>query len=219
MMEYLPTGLLGLGLTALLASFMSGMAGNVTAFNTVWTFDIYQSYIKPNKSDKHYIWMGKMATIFGVILSVALTYLVFFFDNIMDYMQLLFSFFNAPLFATFLLGMFWKRTTSAGAFWGLISGTTAAAVHHFIINKGNLIAYRSDMAAAFYGAILAWLSCFIITVGISLFTKPKPDIEMKGLVYSLTPREDRRNIPLLLKPAFLAAIALAFTIILNILFW
>ena len=130
LVHYFPTGILGLGLTALLASFMSGMAGNVTAFNTVWTYDIYQSYLNKDASDQHYLWMGRMATVFGIVLSVAAAYAATRFNNIMDLLQLVFAFVNAPLFATFLLGMFWKRTTGHAAFRGLLSGTAAAAIHH-----------------------------------------------------------------------------------------
>jgi SSS family solute:Na+ symporter len=130
LLHFFPTGILGLGLTALLASFMSGMAGNVTAFNTVWTYDIYQAYINKKGTDAHYLWMGRMATIGGVVLSVGAAYAVTNFNNIMDALQLVFSIVNAPLFATFLLGMFWKRTTGHGAFTGLISGTAAALLHH-----------------------------------------------------------------------------------------
>ena len=129
LLHYFPTGILGLGLTALLASFMSGMAGNVTAFNTVWTYDIYQAYIRTDASDQHYLWMGRMATVFGIVLSVAAAYAATRFNNIMDLLQLVFAFVNAPLFATFLLGMFWKRTTGHAAFAGLLSGTAAAAIH------------------------------------------------------------------------------------------
>ena len=121
--HYLPSGLLGLGLTALMASFMSGMAGNVTAFNTVWTYDIYQSYIKPGQSDRHYLRMGHAATVFGILFSVAAAYAATRFNNIMDMLQLVFAFVNAPLFATFLLGMFWRRATGHGAFFGLLIGT------------------------------------------------------------------------------------------------
>ena len=126
LLHFFPTGMLGLGLTALLASFMSGMAGNVTAFNTVWTYDIYQAYINRKGSDAHYLWMGRMATVGGVALSVAAAYAVTGFNNIMDALQLVFALVNAPLFATFLLGMFWKRTTGHGAFFGLTVGTVAA---------------------------------------------------------------------------------------------
>src|SRR5205085_10733516 len=135
--HYMPTGLLGLGLTALMASFMSGMAGNVTAFNTVWTYDIYQSYISPNRSDRHYLWMGRMATIFGIVVSIGAAFMASKFNNIMDMLQLVFGFVNAPLFATFLLGMFWKRATGHGAFWGLLSGTVGAAIFHGLSLTAN----------------------------------------------------------------------------------
>src|SRR5205809_3904472 len=128
--HYFPNGMLGVGLTALMASFMSGMAGNVTAFNTVWTYDIYQSYIKRGASDHHYLWMGRMSTIFGILMSIAAAYVATRFNNIMDMLQLVFAFVNAPLLATFLLGMFWKRTSGHGAFAGLLAGTVAAAIHH-----------------------------------------------------------------------------------------
>ena len=128
--RYFPAGLLGIGLTALIASFMSGMAGNVTAFNTVWTYDLYQSYLAPGKSDRHYLWVGRVATVGGVILAIGAAYLAAAFNNIMDLLQLVFGFVNAPLFATFLLGMFWKRATGHGAFWGLLGGTSSAALCH-----------------------------------------------------------------------------------------
>src|SRR5260370_3585596 len=156
--HYFPPGLLGLGLTALMASFMSGMAGNVTAFNTVWTYDIYQSYIKKGASDAHFLWMGRMSTVFGIALSVGTAYLATRFNNIMDFLQLVFAFVNAPLFATFLLGMFWRRATGHGAFFGLLLGTVAAALHHGLTLpaggaagiKGGWIAlqhtYPSEMA-------------------------------------------------------------------------
>ncbi len=174
--RFCPMGLLGLGLTALMASFMSGMAGNVTAFNTVWTYDIYQSYIAPGRSDNHYLWMGRMATIFGILVSVATAYMARSFNNIMDMLQLVFGFVNAPLFATFMLGMFWKRATGHGAFFGLLSGTLAAAVHHGIsvphgaetLVKGGWLGwlgvrveYASEMAQNFWMAIMAWSVCFV----------------------------------------------------------
>src|SRR5579883_3260791 len=168
LLHYFPTGLLGLGLTALLASFMSGMAGNVTAFNTVWTYDIYQSYIKKDASDEHLLWMGRATTVGGILLSMAAAYVASSFNNIMDMLQLVFAFVNAPLFATFLLGMFWKRTTGHGAFTGLLSGTVAAALHHGLTLpegahvgiKGGWISivhtYPSEMAQNFWTAIFAW---------------------------------------------------------------
>jgi SSS family solute:Na+ symporter len=224
--RYLPQGLLGLGLTALLASFMSGMAGNVTAFNTVWTYDIYQSYIAPRRSDNHYLWMGRMATVFGIIASAAAAYLARYFDNIMDMLQLVFSFVNAPLLATFLLGMFWRRATGHGAFAGLVCGTLAAAMHQSLTGpKGAWLAelhkYKGDMAQNFWTAIFAWSVCLVVTIVVSLLTRrQKSDDQMRGLVYSLTPRiaEDRR-LAWYARPAVLAVAVLAGSAILNVLFW
>jgi SSS family solute:Na+ symporter len=229
MSRYYPAGLLGLGLTALLASFMSGMAGNVTAFNTVWTFDIYQSYIRPGQSDAHYLWMGRMATVFGVAVSIATAYAAMRFNNIMDMLQLVFSFVNAPLFATFLLGMFWKRTTGHAAFAGLVAGTGAAAVHYEITGvtgAASLLpkiaivhAYPSDMAQNFWGAIVAWTTCFVVTVGVSLLTAPKPEADLRGLVYGLAERSMQSETAWHQRPAVLAAVVLTLTLALNILFW
>src|SRR5437667_3844028 len=196
--HYFPSGMLGVGLTALLASFMSGMAGNVTAFNTVWTYDIYQSYISRGASDSHYLCMGRMATIFGIAISIAAAYVTTRFNNIMDILQLVFAFVNAPLLATFLLGMFWKRTTGHGAFIGLIAGTLAAAIHQGLTLPmgahagvkggwfGALHIYPSELAQAFWTAIFAWSACFVITIMVSLATRPRHDQELVGLVYSLT---------------------------------
>jgi SSS family solute:Na+ symporter len=138
--HYFPPGILGLGLTALMASFMSGMAGNVTAFNTVWTYDIYQAYLRPQASDGHYLWIGRMATVFGIAASVLTAYVAAQFNNIMDVLQLVFAFVNAPLLATFLLGMFWKRATGHGAFSGLVAGTAAAALHHGLTIPAGAVA-------------------------------------------------------------------------------
>ena len=231
--HYLPSGLLGLGLTALMASFMSGMAGNVTAFNTVWTYDIYQSYIKPGQSDRHYLRMGHAATVFGILLSVAAAYAATRFNNIMDMLQLVFAFVNAPLFATFLLGMFWRRATGHGAFFGLLIGTMAAAAHHGLTLPGGAVPgikggflgavlhqYPSEMAQNFWTAIVAWTSCFVATIGISLATRrDKTDAELGGLVYSLTPRITDRELVWYKRPAALGVAVLAFTLVLNIVFW
>jgi SSS family solute:Na+ symporter len=229
--HYFPTGLLGVGLTALLASFMSGMAGNVTAFNTVWTYDIYQSYIKRGASDQHYLWMGRMATVFGILLSVAAAFLTTRFNNIMDMLQLVFAFVNAPLFATFLLGMFWKRTTGHGAFVGLISGTLAAAIHHgltlpagatFGIKGGWLGVvhiYRSEMAQNFWAAIFAWSSCFIVTIVVSLLSKPREESELVGLVYSLTEKANEDSSVWYKRVTVVGSIVLGLTVLLNIIFW
>ena len=231
LLHYFPTGMLGLGLTALLASFMSGMAGNVTAFNTVWTYDIYQSYLRRGASDQHYLWMGRMATVFGIALSIMTAYMASRFNNIMDMLQLVFAFVNAPLFATFLLGMFWKRTTGHGAFFGLLSGTMAAAVHHAITLptgavpgvKGGWLAdvhtYPSEMAQNFWTAIFAWTVCFAVTIIISLMTKPRSEGELTGLVYSLTPRPSEENLKWYQRPALLAVGVLLATVILNFIFW
>ena len=230
LLHFFPTGILGLGLTALLASFMSGMAGNVTAFNTVWTYDIYQAYINKKATDAHYLWMGRMATIGGVVLSIAAAYLVTNFNNIMDALQLVFSIVNAPLFATFLLGMFWKRTTGHGAFTGLLSGTAAALVHHGLTIPtdavpgihGGWIAvvhhYPSDMAQNFWTAIFAFSTNLVVTIAVSLVTKPRPEPELVGLVYSLTPKPVETDLHWYQKPATLAVAVIAMLIVLNLVF-
>ncbi len=229
--HYFPPGILGLGLTALMASFMSGMAGNVTAFNTVWTYDIYQSYIRRDASDSHYLWMGRMATVFGIGASVAAAYLATRFNNIMDFLQLVFAFVNAPLFATFLLGMFWKRSTGHGAFAGLLGGTLAAALHHGMsLPKGAVagikggwlglaVAYPSEMAQNFWTAIWAFGVCFVLTVAVSLVTVPRRESELAGLVYSLTPAPRDEDLPWWERPGPLGAVILLLVVILNILFW
>ena len=231
LVHYFPAGMLGLGLTALLASFMSGMAGNVTAFNTVWTYDIYQAYFNRTGTDRHYLWMGRAATVFGVGLSVAAAYAATRFNNIMDFLQLVFAFVNAPLFATFLLGMFWKRTTGHGAFWGLLGGTGAAALHHGLtlpvgsapgIKGGWLMVvhlYPSEMAQNFWTAIWAWSACFIITVLLSLITVPRDEEDLVGLVYSLTPRKSERHLAWYLRPPVLAIVVIIVATALNIIFW
>ena len=231
LLRYFPTGILGLGLTALLASFMSGMAGNVTAFNTVWTYDIYQAYMRPRASDAHYLRMGRMATIFGVALSIVTAYVAAQFNNIMDVLQLVFAFVNAPLLATFLLGMFWKRATGHGAFAGLVAGTGAAALHHGLTLppgaaagvKGGWLAvvatYPSEMAQNFWTAIDAFAVCFVVTILVSVATRPRAEAELAGLVYSLTerPRDDR--LAGYLPPAVLGSVVLGIAVILNVLFF
>jgi SSS family solute:Na+ symporter len=224
--HYYPSGLLGVGLTALMASFMSGMAGNVTAFNTVFTYDIYQSYFVKNKSDRHYLYVGKMITVVGILISIATAYVARSFNNINDFLQLVFGFVNGPLFATFLLGMFWKRTTGHGAFWGLVAGTAAAAVTHGVTvaeGKGGWITewypIKSGMGQAFIVAGVSWVFNFFTTIIVSLFTKPKPDDELRGLVYSLTPRQPKLQQPWYLRVGPLGMILLIITIILNIIFF
>jgi solute:Na+ symporter, SSS family len=231
LLRYFPTGILGLGLTALLASFMSGMAGNVTAFNTVWTYDIYQAYLRPRASDAHYLLVGRLTTVFGVAASILTAYVAAQFNNIMDVLQLVFAFVNAPLLATFLLGMFWKRTTGHGAFTGLLSGTLAAALHHGLTLpagaptgvKGGWIAithaYPSEMAQNFWTAIDAWTVCFLVTIAVSLVTHPRAESELRGLVYSLTDRPRTGDLPWFERPAVLGILVLLGTFALNVVFF
>ncbi|HZL13506.1 MAG TPA: hypothetical protein VFC85_05135, partial [Verrucomicrobiae bacterium] len=237
--KYCPPGLMGLALTALLASFMSGMAGNVTAFNTVFTYDLYQAYFAPGKSDKHYFWFGKFITVVGIILSICAAYFASMFLNAMDVIQLVFGFVNAPLFATFLLGMFWKRTTGTGAFIGLFCGIGSSALfqalttvptnlnaagHSISVVKGGYLGvmkvFPSEMAQNFWLATFAFIVCFTLTVVISLLTRrAKSDEELKGLVYSLTPRIVDTNLPWFRRPAVVGILLLIACAILNIIFW
>ncbi len=231
--HYLPTGVLGLGLTALMASFMSGMAGNVTAFNTVWTYDIYQSYIVPGKSDHHYLRVGQITTIVGVLVSILTAYVAALFNNVMDFLQLIFAFINAPLFAAFLMGMFTKRTTGHGAFWGLLTGTFSAAMVHGLTSpagsttlvKGGWFGtvvheFPSEMTQNFWIAIIAFGVALVATIVISMATKrTKTDAELTGLVYSLTPKTIDTSKNWYQRPAFLAWVVGIVAIILSIIFW
>ncbi len=232
LMKYMPMGVLGLGLTALMASFMSGMAGNVSAFNTVFTYDIYQNYIKPNQPDKHYLKVGRWTTVVGVLVSIMTAYVARSFNNVMDFLQLIFAFVNAPLFAAFLLGMFWKRTTGHAAFWGLIGGTIAAAIHHgFTLPAGaaagikggyfGLInTYPSEMAQNFWTAIFAFTAALMITLVVTMATKrTKTDEDLKGLVYSLTPRIQDESEHWYQRPVVMAVIVGAMALALSLIFW
>ncbi|HEY2728009.1 MAG TPA: Na+/galactose cotransporter, partial [Parafilimonas sp.] len=224
--HYYPSGLLGVGITALIASFMSGMAGNVTAFNSVFTYDIYQSYFVKKKSDKHYLYVGKFVTIAGVLISIATAYVAKSFNNINDFLQLVFSFVNGPLFATFLLGMFWKRTTGHGAFCGLLAGTAAAALTHGLTiaeGKGGWIApmfeIKSGMGQAFIVASVSWIANFSTTIIVSLFTKPKPEESLKGLVYSLTVKPTYKEEKWYKRVVPLGILLIVITILLNLIFF
>ncbi|MDR2463545.1 MAG: sodium:solute symporter family protein [Verrucomicrobiales bacterium] len=230
--KYCPSGLLGLALTALLASFMSGMAGNVTAFNTVWTYDLYQAYLAKNKNDAHYMWMGRVVTVVGILLSIACAYVASNYSNAMDIVQLVFGFVNAPLFATFLLGMFWARTTSHGAFFGLLGGTLSSALFHGLTLpagstagiKGGWLAtltvFPSEMAQNFWLAACSFSACLTLTLTITLLTKrDKSDNELTGLVYSLTPKVKEHDLHWLARPAVLGTLLLLACLILNIIFW
>jgi SSS family solute:Na+ symporter len=225
MARFYPAGLLGVGLTGLMASFMSGMAGNVTAFNTVFTYDIYQSYIKKDAPDSHYLMVGKMTTIVGVLLSIGAAYVATLYNNIMDLLQLVFGFVNAPLFGTFLLGMFWKRTTGHGAFSGLVSGTGAAfATWALTVGEGkggilgNLHTFPSTMAQNFWVAIMGFVVCVVVTTIVSLATTPRTDQEMEGLVYGLTKIRHDEGVVWYQRPAALAVVVLVLVILLNIWF-
>lgn len=224
--RYYPTGLVGLGVTALLAGFMAGQAGNISAFNTVWTYDIYHSVIKRDASSAHLLWMGRVATIGGILLSVVTAYWAKSMPTIMDYMQAIFSWVNAPLFATMLLGMFVKWITPNGAFWGLLAGMSSSftlflAVKYEWISKSliTLSDVASDMAANFWRAWWAWLICFVVTIVISWFTRKKPEEELVGLVKGLTAETVGQPVPLLHKPEFWAVISVIILIVLNIYFW
>jgi solute:Na+ symporter, SSS family len=235
--QYLPAGVLGLGITALLASFMSGMAGNVSAFNTVWTYDIYQSYLRKRTAnveddDKHYLKVGRITTVFGVLLSIAAAYIAGKFGNIMDFLQTIFSMINAPLFAVIFLGMFWKRTTGHAAFTGLLLGFLFALLHHGLtaplgamtLVKGGWITilhtYPVEMAQNFWTAIIAFTVATSVTVGLTLMTKQKKsDAELTGLVYSLTPHEMDLDLPWYKRPVSLAILVGVICVILSILFW
>jgi len=224
--RYLPRGLAGLGVTALLAGFMAGQAGNISAFNTVWTYDIYQSVINKKASPKHLLWMGRAATIVGILISVGTAYWAKSMPTIMDYMQAIFSWVNAPLFATMLLGMFVKWITPNGAFWGLIAGMGSSITMYLAVKFSwipatalTLSGAASDMAANFWRAWWAWLICFFVTIGISLVTKKKPEAELVGLVKGLTRGTGGEAVPWFRRPGFYALLSLAVFVVLNIIFW
>jgi SSS family solute:Na+ symporter len=212
MAYYFPTGMLGFGLTALLAAFMSGMAGNVTAFNTVWTYDIYKPYINRDATDRHYLNMGRIATVAGVLLSILTAYLALGFPTIMNYVQVLHGMFLAPLFGTFLLGMFWRRTTGWGGFTGLVAGTGYGLTAY-------LITLDDGLGASMARALIAWIVTLVVTIAVSLVTQPKPDNELRGLVWGLTEQKEAVEETWYKKPWVLAVTVLAITIALNIYFW
>jgi SSS family solute:Na+ symporter len=225
MAQFYPAGMLGVGLTGLMASFMSGMAGNVTAFNTVFTYDIYQSYIRPGAPDRHYLTVGRVTTVVGVLLSIGAAYLATRYNNLMDLLQLVFGVVNAPLFATFLLGMFWKRATAHGAFAGLSIGTAAAILtlsSTVAEGKGgwiaNLHTFPSQMAQNFWIAIIAFTTNFVISIVVSMVTTPRPDKEMEGLVYGLTKVPHDATAKWYQRPAPLTVIVVILLLILNIWF-
>ena len=227
LIRYCGPGLLGLGITALVAGFMSGMAGNVSAFSTVWTYDIYGAYIKKNASDRHYVAMGRWSTVVGMLVSIATAYLVAHASSIMDYVQALFSFFIAPLFGTVILGMLWKRATSAGGFWGLFAGTLSSIGMFIYVQTGgkaalSKIALSPDaqpMAENMYRALWSWLVCVVVTVVVSMMTKPKTDEELNGLVYGATVIPDDGATAIWHKPIFWASIVAVVFLALNVVFF
>jgi len=225
-MRYYPHGLVGLGVSALLAGFMAGQAGNISAFNTVWTYDVYRAIINKKAGDDHLMWVGRIATVVGVVLSVVTAYWAKGFPSIMDYMQAIFSWVNAPLFATMLLGMFVVWITPAGAFWGLLAGMVTSVTMFLAVKfqwidpaQITLSSTASDMAVNFWRAWWAWLVCFVMTIVISLFTKKKPKEELVGLVKGLTQETLLEPVPFVKKPEFYAIISVIVLVILNVYFW
>ncbi len=224
--RYCGPGLLGLGITALIAGFMSGMAGNVSAFATVWTYDIYRALFRKSAPESHYLSVGRWCTILGVLVSIGTAYLVMSFLSIMDYVQALFSFFIAPLFGTVLLGMLWKRATPAGGFWGLLAGTASSvAMWAWVKLDASALRYvafssqAKDMAENMYRALWSWIVCVAVTVIVSLFTAPKPESELTGLVYGCTKIPHEGDLPLWQRPGFWACVVGGIFVILNVIFW
>ncbi|HVZ17673.1 MAG TPA: hypothetical protein VG897_11180, partial [Terriglobales bacterium] len=224
--RYCGPGLLGLGITALVAGFMSGMAGNVSAFSTVWTYDIYEALFHRNATDAQKVSMGRWSTIVGVIVSIGTAYFVMQFKSIMDYVQALFSFFIAPLFGTVILGMLWKRATDKGGFWGLLAGTgSSIAMYAWGKIDPNALQYlalsksASDMAANMYRALWSWIVCVIVTVVVSLATAPRDERQLTGLVYGCTEVPAEGAVSLFHRPVFWASVVALVFVGLNIYFW
>jgi solute:Na+ symporter, SSS family len=221
--KYLPTGMLGIAITGLLAAFMAGVAANVTAFNTVVSYDLWQAYVRKDEPDQYYVRFGRIATVVGVVIAIGTAFIAAGYNSMMDYIQALFSFFNAPLFATFIIAMFWRRATAWAGFWGLAAGTLAAVATHFLHSRGPLD-LGSPLSADFWGAVAAFVVDAVVTVGVSLATRPKPDDELRGLVWGLTRTEDataERDPAERVwwrRPAVLGAIALVITALLYLVF-
>jgi SSS family solute:Na+ symporter len=224
--RYCGPGLLGLGITALVAGFMAGMAGNVSAFATVWTYDIYRPFLRKTAPDQHYVSMGRWCTMIGLVISIGTAYLAMGFASIMDYVQALFGFFIAPLFGTVLLGMLWKRVSRAAGFWGLLAGTLSS-IGMFVAMKLDqryvavfaLSPHAKALAQDMYQALWSCVICVTVTVAVTLVTKPRPDEELRGLVYSLTDVQREGRATLVRRPAFWAAVVLAILLVLQIVFW
>ena len=232
--QFLPSGVLGVAVTGLLAAFMAGMAANVSSFNTVVTYDLWQPYIRRDRSDAYYLNVGRAATIVGIVVGIFTAFIASGYQNIMNYIQLLFSFFNAPLFATFIIAMFWKRSTPWAGISGLIAGTVGAAVIHVLYTGLILfggptlfepvIHFESAQDANFWGAIVAFVADAIVTVIVSLLTKPKPDSQLRGLVYGLARVDTREEVPAsdrvwFRNPMLLGFTALGLCAVLNVIFY
>jgi SSS family solute:Na+ symporter len=231
LIRYCGPGLLGLGITALVAGFMSGMAGNVSAFSTVWTYDIYGAYLNKRAADKHYVFMGRLSTVVGMLISIGTAYLVMNAASIMDYVQALFSFFIAPLFGTVILGMLWKRATNWGGFLGLLTGT-ASSIGMWIYTNFGTAQHKADalarialsrdaqpMANDMFRALWSWLICVAVTVIVSLMTRPRPESELNGLVYGATVIPHDGATTIWQKPIFWACVVAVVFVVLNIIFW
>ena len=224
--RYCGPGLLGLGITALVAGFMAGMAGNVSAFATVWTYDIYRPFLRKNAPDQHYVSMGRWCTLIGLFASIGTAYLAMGFASIMDYVQALFGFFIAPLFGTVLLGMLWKRVSRAAGFWGLLAGTlssvtmfTLMKLDHRWVSVFALSPHAQGLAQDMYQALWSCVTCVVVTVLVTLVTKPRPDEELKGLVYALTEVAHEEHTSFLHRPLFWGIAALTVLLVLQIIFW
>jgi SSS family solute:Na+ symporter len=222
--NFLPEGMLGLAVTGMLAAFMAGVAANVTAFNTVVTYDLVQSYWLKDRSPEFYLRTGRLITIGGILISVATAFIAKGFSNIMNYIQTLFSIFNAPLFATFIIAMFWKRASAWGGFWSLVAGTAAAYATNRLAAYHEIFHFGSALSASFWQAIIAFLAGGLVLIVVSLVTKPKDEESLRGLVWGLTRKEERevnadpRDRLWWRSPYLLGGIAIAFLIALNIIF-
>ena len=188
--QYFPNGMLGLAVAGLLAAFMAGVAANVSAFNTVVTYDLLEPYVRPGRPDEEYVRYGRIATIAGIVISIATALIASGYTNIMNYIQVLFSVFNVPLFATFFIGMFWKRMTPWAGFWGMVAGSIGA-LGAYVLYKTGVLPFGSDLAEAFWGAIIAFCLDAVVSVGVTFVTEPKPVEELEGLVYGMAAAEER----------------------------
>ncbi|MEV4638814.1 sodium:solute symporter family protein [Actinoplanes sp. NPDC049548] len=224
MRDLLPNGVLGVAVTGLVASFMAGMAANVSGFNTVFTYDLWQSYVRRHRSDDYYLRVGRIATIAGIIISIGTAFIAAGYDNIMNYIQALFSLINAPLFATFIVGMFWKRMSAWAGFWSLLLGTLASLTL-YLLYLGDVVKFNSDLEESFWGAGLAFVTALVVAVAVTLFTRPKPESDLRGLVYGLAGTSTSGEVVLAAdkvwwrNPALLGGVAVVLAFLLYIPVW